>query len=193
MSAEPVEAAVPPVFESHGGLSRALTWDDLQTIPDDHFRYELLDGALLVSPAPGGPHQLAVTGLFRLLDRAAPQELLVCVAPYAFTWRETTSLEPDLFVLPLSELGVKRSTVPPLLAVEVVSPSSRRLDRGSKRLAYEEFGVPSYWIVDPATRSITVLELVDGAYVERAVVTGDDQLTVDRPFPVTLTCALFDR
>lgn len=193
MSAEPVEVVVPPVFESHGGLSRPLTWDDLQTIPDDHFRYELLDGALLVSPAPGGPHQIAVTGLFRLLDRAAPRELYVGVAPYDFTWRETTSLEPDVFVVRLVDLDEKRSTLPPLLAVEVVSPSSRRLDRGSKRLAYEEFGVQSYWVVDPATRSILVLELQDGGYVERAVVTGDDQLTVEQPFAVTLTCALFDR
>lgn len=182
-----------PVFESHGGLSRPLTWDDLQTIPDDNFRYELLDGVLLVSPAPGTAHLLALTGIYDLLRRGCPDDLLVGVAPYDFTWRETTSLEPDVFVVRLSDLGEKRSTLPPLLAVEVVSPSSRRIDRGSKRLAYEEFGVPSYWVVDPATRSVQVLELHDDAYVERALLTGDDELTVERPFPVTLTCALFDR
>lgn len=192
MSAEAVPQP-PPVFESHRDDARPTTWDDLQTIPDDHFRYELLDGVLLVSPAPGTAHLIALTGVFRLLDAAAPGDLLVGVAPYDFTWRETTSLEPDVFVVRLADLGEKRATVPPLLAVEVVSPSSRRLDRGSKRLAYEEFGVPAYWIVDPEARSIQVLELQDGAYVERALLTGDDELTVERPFPVTLTCSLFDR
>lgn len=192
MTAEPLPEVVP-VFESHVHLSRALTWDDLQTIPDDVFRYELLDGVLLASPAPDTAHLLAVTGCYDLLRRACPDDLLVGVAPYDFTWRETTSLEPDVFVVRRSDLGEKRTTVPPLLAVEVVSPGSRRLDRGSKRLAYEEFGVPSYWIVDPATRSVTVLELRDGAYVERAMLTGDDELAVEQPFLVRLSCALFDQ
>lgn len=120
-------------------------------------------------------------------------ELLDGVAPYDFTWRESTCLEPDVFVVRRADLGDERTTVPPLLAVEVVSPASRRIDRGSKRLAYEEFGVPSYWIVDPHTRSVTVLELQDEAYVERAVLTGDDEFAVEQPFGVRLSCALLDR
>lgn len=74
----------------------------------------------------------------------------------------------------------------------MVSTPSRRIDRGGKRLAYEEFGGPASWILDPATRSGTVLQLAGGTYVEPAVVTGGDPLTVALPFPVTLPCALFD-
>jgi len=182
-----------PLFESHGRVWRDLTWADLQDIPDDDYRYELLDGVLLVSPAPGGSHQIAVTGVFRLLDAGAPPEMFVGVAPYDFTHRDTTSLEPDVFVVRRAELAERRMTTPPLLAVEVVSPSSRRIDRGSKRLAYEEFGVPAYWIADPGTRSITVLELDGATYAERAVITGDETVTVELPFPLTLSCALLDR
>ncbi len=182
-----------PLFESHGRVWRDLTWADLQDIPDDDYRYELLDGVLLVSPAPGGTHLLAVTAVYDLLRAVCPVELLVGVAPYDFTHRESTSLEPDVFVVRKDELGEQRMTTPPLLAVEVVSPSSRRIDRGSKRLAYEEFGVPAYWVVDPATRSITVLELDGAVYVERAVLVGDDTVSLQRPFAVTLSCALLDR
>lgn len=182
-----------PLFESHGRVWRDLTWADLQDIPDDDYRYELLDGVLLVSPAPGGSHLLAVMAVYDLLRAPCPDDLLVGVAPYDFTHRETTSLEPDVFVVRRAELGEQRMTTPPLLAVEVVSPSSRRIDRGSKRLAYEEFGVTAYWVVDPQSRSITVLELEGASYIERAVLTGDQTLTVERPFPVTLSCALLDR
>ncbi len=182
-----------PLFESHGRVWRDLTWADLQDIPDDDYRYELMDGVLLVSPTPGGSHQVAVTGVFRLLDAAAPAGLFVGVAPYDFTHRDTTSLEPDVFVVRRAELAERRMTTPPLLAVEVVSPSSRRIDRGSERLAYQEFGVPAYWIVDPETRSITVLELDGGTYVERAVITGEATVDLAHPFPVTLSCALLDR
>ena len=70
---------------------------------------------------------------------------------------------------------------PPLLVVEVQSPSTRTIDLVLKRRVLEEAGVPSYWLVDPDDGVVTVLELVDGAYAERA--RGTD-VTVERPFPV---------
>jgi Uma2 family endonuclease len=82
---------------------------------------------------------------------------------------------------------------PPLLAVEVLSPATRRIDRLSKMSAYEDAGVLSYWLVepDPDNPSVTVMELVDGSYAKVAYVVGDGVLgdaewTAERPFPVTV-------
>ena len=72
------------------------------------------------------------------------------------------------------------------LAVEVLSPSSRRKDAVYKRSKYEDSGVTSYWIVDPAAPSITALELVDGQYVTVGEATGDETVALEKPFPVTI-------
>ena len=53
-----------------------------------------------------------------------------------------------------------------------------------KREVYAEWGVPSYWVVDPLVPSLTVLSLQDGAYVETAASRGDEELPLDIPFPV---------
>jgi Uma2 family endonuclease len=79
-----------------------------------------------------------------------------------------------------------RAKMPPLLVVEVISPSSRLVDPMVKRVKYQGAGVPSYWIADPVAGRLTVLELVDGSYVERAVVDGDDEVALTAPFPVTV-------
>ena len=75
---------------------------------------------------------------------------------------------------------------PPLLAVEVLSPSTRHIDLGSKRLVYEAAEVPAYWLVDPEVPGLTVLELDAGRYVERATVTGDEPFHATFPFDVTV-------
>ena len=61
-----------------------------------------------------------------------------------------------------------------ILAVEVLSPSTRRKDLFLKRSKYEDAGVESYWIVDPEGPSILALELVDGHYVTVGEGTGDE-------------------
>lgn len=67
-------------------------------------------------------------------------------------------------------------------------PSSRLMDPLVKRAKYEAAGVPSYWIADPLPRRLTVLELVDGRYQERAVVddASSSALRLERPFPVSV-------
>jgi Uma2 family endonuclease len=73
-----------------------------------------------------------------------------------------------------------------ILAVEVLSPSTRRKDLFLKRSKYQDAGVTSYWIVDPEKPSITALELVDGHYVTVGEAAGDEALFVEKPFPVTI-------
>lgn len=178
------------------GISRPVgdryTVDDLDRLPDDGLRYELLDGMLVVSPAPILWHQEAVFSLAVLLRAACPRALHVLVAPVDWRPSRTTNLQPDVVVARRSDLlaveGLKNLVAPPVLAVEVLSPSTRHLDRISKLAIYQGAGVPSYWLVDPSPTdpSLQVLELRDGHYVEVAHVHGDEEWTAERPFPVTV-------
>jgi Uma2 family endonuclease len=169
--------------------SRPLTRADLESMPDDGHRYELLDGTLLVSPAPRPVHQRAVRGLFRALDAACPPELEVLFAPVDVVLAEDTVLEPDLLVASRSQFTERDLPGPPLLAVEVLSPSTRRIDLLLKRDRLQAAGVRSYWLVDPDVPSLTALELRDGTYVEVARVEGEQAWTATQPYPVTVVPA----
>ena len=166
-----------------------FTYDDLQGMPDDGRRYELLDGALVVTPAPGTAHQLCVLVLAELLRGHRRQGHVVMIAPFDYVISDSTVLEPDVIVARREDLGTANLAATPLLVVEVRSPSTARFDRTAKRLAYEEAGVPAYWLVDPGVPSVTVLELVDGRYQEVAAIAGDESFTASLPFPVELTPA----
>lgn len=166
-----------------------LTEDDLAAMPDDGHRYELLDGTLLVTPAPNVNHQRCVGALLALLRDARQSGHTVLLAPLDVRLSRTTVLEPDVLVARTADLTPARLEGPPLLAVEVLSPSTRHLDLGTKRLAYEAAGVPAYWLVDPDGPSLTVLELDAGRYVERATVAGNEAFHATLPFAVTVVPA----
>jgi Uma2 family endonuclease len=163
-----------------------LTEDDLAAMPDDGHRYELLDGTLLVTPAPNVDHQRCVGALLALLRDARQSGHTVLHAPLDVRLSRTTVLEPDVLVARTVDLTPARLEGPPLLAVEVLSPSTRHIDLGTKRLAYEAAGVPAYWLVDPDGPSLTVLELDAGRYVERATVAGNEAFHATVPFAVTV-------
>ena len=164
---------------------REWTIDDLERIPDDGLQYELLDGMLLVSPAPSRNHQRAVGRLFILLSAACPPQSETLVSPLDWRPDQLTSLQPDVLVLNTNDLDVPVGESM-ILAVEVLSPSTRRKDLFLKRSKYEDASVASYWIVDPEAPSITALDLVDGHYVTVGEATGDAALTLEKPFPVTI-------
>ena len=159
---------------------------DLARIPDDGLQYELADGVLLVSPAPRPRHQVVAGELYVLLRAACPAALQVLFAPVDFQPTERRSLQPDLLVVRRADVGETRIVEPLLLAVEVLSPSTRSKDLLLKRGLYEDSGVASYWVVDPDEPSVLALELCDGRYVEAGRAVGDDVLRLDLPFPVEL-------
>ena len=99
------------------------------------------------------------------------------------------SLQPDVLVVERAGLGEDNVQQGLLLAVEVLSPSTRAKDLVLKRAPYEDSGVPSYWVVDPDEPSVLVLELEDGRYVERARVTDSGIVEVTAPFAVSLEAA----
>ncbi|NEE02122.1 Uma2 family endonuclease [Phytoactinopolyspora halotolerans] len=169
--------------------SHDWTVDDLEQLPDDGLQYELLDGILLVTPAPIPLHQETVSELCVQLRRSCPRHLKALVAPLDWRPDTRTSLQPDLLVVARGDIGEQAIIRPPLLAVEVLSPSTGRKDRVLKFSKYAEAGVASYWIVDPARPSIDAYDLVDGAYVEAGSASGSDSVILQRPYPITITPA----
>ena len=169
-------------------IARRWTREMVLALPDDGNRYELIDGMLFVSPAPVPWHQLVLGELFYVLRTVCPKDLLVLFAPLDVQPDRSNSLQPDVLVARPSDFGPKNLPVVPLLAVEVLSPSTRLYDLNTKRSAYEKMGVPSYWIVDPTEPgALTAFELdAEGFYQQVAHVAGDEELVATRPFPVTV-------
>ncbi len=179
-------------------FGRALTVDDLARMPDDGHRYELLDGTLLVTPAPAWGHQLITLAMAKFLDDIAPPDLRVVIAPFDVTFgRRDTTLQPDVLVGRFDDFTEANLPTAPLLAVEVRSPSTAVIDKTLKKAAYARFGVPSYWLLDPAARTFVAFELRDGEYVEVAMANPDDVVDVQRPFPLRISmpdlCRRLDR
>ena len=166
----------------------AITVAELDRIPDDGRRFELLDGTLVMSPRPTTGHQFVATRLAGLLTTACPEDFGVVAEP-AVQVNPKTELVPDIVVVRIDQVGEAKFTEPPLLAVEVRSPSSALIDLNRKKSTYEKFGVPSYWIVDPDPErpELTVFELRDGHYGLEAKTT--QTITLERPFPVTIALA----
>ncbi|WP_413452856.1 Uma2 family endonuclease [Georgenia phoenicis] len=166
------------------------TVDDLDRLPDDGLQYELLDGLLLVTPAPVLAHQRAIGNLYVVLRAACPPGYEVFLSPVDWRPDRRTSLQPDLLVVRNEDVEVKNITAPLVLAVEVLSPSTRRKDLLLKRSKYEESGVQSYWVVDPAEPSLLALDLDDdGGYVTTAHARGADRAALTAPFPVDVVPA----
>jgi Uma2 family endonuclease len=181
----------------------AFTWADLQTLPDDRFRWELVDGQLLVTPGPLPRHQIVVLHLAERLLVACPGDLQVLPSPCDWVVTPTTVFQPDLMIVRKDQLDLDEPfTGTPLLVVEVSSPSTAATDQTLKRQQYGEHGVAAYWLIDPggptggrpdgstscgaAPRlpSLTAFRLREGAYVEEASVSGGDAHDADFPFPV---------
>ncbi len=168
---------------SRGPMTRV----ELDALPDDGRRHELIDGVLVVTPAPLVRHQVAVAALLSLLRRDCPGDLIVLSAPVDVVVAPDTVVQPDLLVARRADLTEKDLPASPLLAVEVLSPSTRRVDLNLKRARYEAAGWPSYWVFDPDGTELTAWELEGGAYGPATVVRGGETYRTDRPFPVSVT------
>jgi Uma2 family endonuclease len=112
--------------------------------------------------------------------------LLVLFAPLDVRLSEKTNFQPDLLAARPDDFNETNLPVPPVLAVEVLSPSTRHIDLGLKKSAHEACGTAHYWVVDPTVPSITAWELVSGTYVEAGHAQGDDPLVLERPVPVRI-------
>lgn len=152
--------AMPVVPEA-----RRYSVAEVLEFPADGNRYEVVEGELLVTPAPAWAHQLLVTRLMACLTKyLEPQGLAdtLLSSPADITWgkdpREAEDLvQPDLFVVRRgTPTGSWRDIGYLELAVEIVSPSSTRADRVVKRRTYQRHGVATYWVVDPDAQLVEV-------------------------------------
>ena len=159
----------------------ALTYRDYEALPDDGRRYEIHDGELSVTPAPSFDHQVILMNLLRVLIQHVPSVApgLLLAAPLdvilADKAAETTIVQPDiLYIAPDRMARASRRGMEggPTLAVEILSPSTRTIERVTKRALYARYGVPHLWLVDPDARALEAFMLERGRYVLAVSATG---------------------
>jgi Uma2 family endonuclease len=159
------------------GIRTVLTYEDYAALPADGRRYEIHEGELSVTPAPGTRHQEVKANLFDVLRHHVKEHDLgkLFDAPTDCILADTTVVQPDIVFIEtrrlaiISERGIEGV---PTLVVEVLSPSTTHVDRGSKAQLYARHAVPFYWIVDPEGRTVDAYTLVEGAYRPAARLRG---------------------
>ena len=173
-----------------------FTYEDFLTFPDDGKRHEIIDGEHYVTPSPNTRHQTVCTALTALLWIYLRQHPIgaVFVAPFDVVFSDGDVVEPDILYISRERAGVLTShhvRGAPDLAVEILSPGTRKTDEVTKRKRYEHFGVLEYWVVDPDLDAITVYRRVDDRFVRVAKLNaeaGDSLTTPLLPgFSATLT------
>ncbi len=136
------------------------TADQIRALPEDGNRYEVVHGEFLVTPAPRLLHQEVVGRLLVALTRYLEAEPVghALLAPADISWGPDTLVQPDVFVAPLEQARtLDWGRIKDLLLVaEVLSSSSARADRFTKRIEYQRQRVPVYWIADADERRVEV-------------------------------------
>ncbi len=138
-----------------------LTVDDYMTLPDDGKRYELINGELILSPAPVPDHQLVITASMRIIENFVYEFDLgrVFTASTDVVLSRNIALQPDILFISNARMGIigaKNIQGAPDLVVEVISPSTESRDRNDKARLYWSHGVLEYWLVDTSRRTIEV-------------------------------------
>ena len=162
-----------------------FTYEDLRQMPDDGKRYEIVEGELVVTPAPKWAHQQVVFKLAEVLAEAVRRGYgKAAFAPTDVVLDDENVVEPDLLFISRERLGIvteENVRGAPDLVVEVLSERTRERDLGAKLRLYARFGVRFYWVVDPEAGTVRTFELARGGYAEAAVLRAGE----------TLSCALF--
>jgi Uma2 family endonuclease len=163
------------------------TTDDLDALPEDAIRRELVDGVLLVTPSPVHSHQNAVGALFSILEGGCPPDLKVCVdAEMRISHKK--SLIPDLMVVTreaASRVPARFEPQEVVLAVEIVSPTSISIDRVLKPALYAGVGIASYWRIEPTEDfRLHAYELSGDGDVYAEAGSFDRAVKVGRPWPL---------
>ena len=155
-----VKAATPVRF----------TYEDYKHLPEsEHKRYELLEGELVMVPAPDWFHQSIAAAWFRALDSFVRAQGWgeVRFAPLDIVFTKHDVVQPDLIFISKERLRIVRGGVvrgAPDLVVEILSAATERRDRTYKRTLYARHGVREYWLVDPDSQTVEVLTLGKRGY-----------------------------
>lgn len=157
---------------------RLWTYEDYLQLPDDGKRYEVLEGKLYVSPSPSTAHQKVVLRLTVLLYKLEEQGLgFLFAAPMDLLFPGADPVQPDLMYFTVAQkdqILPKFCVGAPTLIVEVLSPSTRSVDRVTKLHLYARNGIPYYWLADPLEKTLEILQLDGETYrVAAALAPGD--------------------
>ena len=145
------------------------TYDDYAALPDDGNRYEVLDGELVMAPAPTIGHQVGLLNLiFAVRQHVKSHKLGECyIAPCDIILDPRTVVQPDFIFVSNDRSSIvteKNIQGTPDLVVEVLSPSTIQRDRVTKLRLYARFKIPHCWLLDPMTRILEVFELDGSSY-----------------------------
>lgn len=177
------------MMRTTGSTAQKLTYQDYLRFPDDGNRHELIDGAHYVTPAPALRHQQIVGDLYFHLRTHIQQHGggQLFLSPLAVVFTLFDVVEPDLLYVSdarkhiLTDKHVQGASD---LVIEVISPTTRRRDRGVKLNLYDRKDVAEYWLVDPASNTIRVYQRAKGRLAIVADVSRDDGDSLRSPlFP----------
>ena len=165
-------------------VKHLMTIDHLEAIPyDEWHRYELIEGELYVSCAPGIPHQLVLNNLQLELGNYLRRNPIGTLVPGpGAVFNKYNSVIPDIVFVSHERwsaiVAKDRFNAAPDLVIEIVSPGSTNYSRdfNLKRKVYGKFGVPEYWIVDCWSRSVLIFRLEDNTLKEVSKFRGTDAL-----------------
>lgn len=155
-------------------------YQDLLTTPDDGNRYEIFEGELVMTPAPGTVHQRIVFKLCNILGNYLKQMSSgeVYPAPVDVYFNEETTVQPDLIFVSRDRLHIideQKVNGAPDVVVEIISESTESRDRSFKFKLYAKEGVREYWIVDPAKKTVEVYELKETGFMLAGKFGGKDE------------------
>jgi Uma2 family endonuclease len=174
-------SVVTPADWVPGPPQGSWTYDDYAALPDDGNRYEIVNGVLIMAPAPSPEHQSIAVRIayymFPHIDLAGIGKLLT--APLDVDLGPKNVYQPDLVVVlntHLDRVAEKKIIGAPDLVVEVASPSTAAYDRLTKYEKYAHAGIIEYWIVKPKSRSVEVLVLEGREYRSLGVFNGQATL-----------------
>lgn len=158
-----------------------FTYQDYLHIPGDK-RYEIIEGDLHMVPAPLTSHQKISRNIYQILWDLVRKENLgeVLYAPVDVVLSEEDIVQPDILFISKSRLGIlteKNVRAAPDLVIEILSPSTKDWDVDVKRKIYEKYGVQEFWIVDPESRSLEVLQMTNEGLKVFQVFAGDQQVS----------------
>src|SRR5215475_12745552 len=172
-----------------------MTVDDLEAMPEDGNRYEVIEGELFVSCAPGLPHQLVTANILHQFMNYLEDHPIGRIVPTpGLILSKYSGVVPDLVFYSHGRgkeiIAKDRLNAAPEIVIEILSPGIENIarDKVAKRQLYAKHGVSEYWIVDSKARAIEVCRLSEQNLDTTALLKYEDEIT--SPLPPAFSCAL---
>lgn len=161
-----------------------MTVDDLDAMPEDGNRYEVIEGELFVSRAPGLPHQIVSGNIFaHLWNYLTDNPVGKVITTPGLVFSQYSGVIPDIVFYTHARaeeiIANERLIAAPDIVIEILSPGRENIsrDRIAKRQLYAKHGVQEYWIVDSENRSVEIYRLAAQSLELAAMLRSNDNIT----------------